>query len=117
MGLHDRLSRTDQGGAPELRLAHNSEDSRPTPAHDPYAELKTRVHHAVIATLGAELFKQEANQDLSERVTQLAGSSPQFSLGKSYPGFAPIGPWLVTLDEFTDPANNSKIWTAIRRER
>ena len=68
MGLHDRLSRTDQGGAPELRLAHNSEDSRPTPAHDPYAELKTRVHHAVIATLGAELFKQEANQDLSERV-------------------------------------------------
>ena len=63
MGLHDRLSRTDQGGTPELRLAH-SEESRPSPAHDPYAELKTRVHHAVIATLGAELFKQEANQDL-----------------------------------------------------
>jgi 2,4-diketo-3-deoxy-L-fuconate hydrolase len=44
-----------------------------------------------------------AGQDLSERVTQLAGPTPQFSLGKSYPGFAPLGPWLVTLDEFTDP--------------
>jgi len=44
-----------------------------------------------------------AGQDLSERVTQLAGPSPQFSLGKSYPGFAPIGPWLVTVDEFADP--------------
>jgi 2-keto-4-pentenoate hydratase/2-oxohepta-3-ene-1,7-dioic acid hydratase in catechol pathway len=44
-----------------------------------------------------------AGQDLSERVTQLTGPSPQFSLGKSYPGFAPMGPWLVTLDEFTAP--------------
>ena len=31
-------------------------------------------------------------QDLSERVVQLAGPAPQFSLGKSYPGFAPLGP-------------------------
>lgn len=42
-------------------------------------------------------------QDLSERITQLAGSPPQFSLGKSFPGFGPIGPWLVTPDEFADP--------------
>ena len=42
-------------------------------------------------------------QDLSERQTQLRGSTPQFSLGKSYPGFAPMGPWLVTPDEFDDP--------------
>jgi pilus assembly protein CpaF len=67
MGLHDRLNRTDQAAAPELRLAHSEERSLPA-AVDPYAELKTRVHHNVIATLGAELFKQEANQDLSERV-------------------------------------------------
>ncbi len=39
-------------------------------------------------------------QDLSERLVQWRGPSPQFSLGKSYPGFAPIGPVLVTLDEF-----------------
>jgi pilus assembly protein CpaF len=67
MGLHDRLNRTDQAAAPELRLANSEERSVPG-ATDPYAELKTRVHHAVIATLGAELFKQEATQDLSERV-------------------------------------------------
>ncbi|MFC8228862.1 fumarylacetoacetate hydrolase family protein [Streptomyces sp. NPDC057287] len=42
-------------------------------------------------------------QDISERVVQLAGPAPQFSLGKSFPGFAPIGPWLVTPDEFADP--------------
>jgi pilus assembly protein CpaF len=67
MGLHDRLGRSDAGATPELRLASNDEPGF-KPALDPYAELKTRVHHAVIATLGAELFKLEANQDLSERV-------------------------------------------------
>ncbi|MDT0309023.1 fumarylacetoacetate hydrolase family protein [Streptomyces sp. DSM 44917] len=44
-----------------------------------------------------------AGQDLSERVKQLAGPAPQFSLGKSHPGFAPTGPVLVTPDEFADP--------------
>jgi 2-keto-4-pentenoate hydratase/2-oxohepta-3-ene-1,7-dioic acid hydratase in catechol pathway len=42
-------------------------------------------------------------QDLSERISQLAGPAPQFSLGKSLPGFTPMGPYLVTLDEFADP--------------
>jgi 2-keto-4-pentenoate hydratase/2-oxohepta-3-ene-1,7-dioic acid hydratase in catechol pathway len=42
-------------------------------------------------------------QDLSERTLQRAGNVPQFGLGKSYPGFGPTGPWLVTLDEFADP--------------
>jgi len=32
----------------------------------------------------------------------LAGPSPQFSLGKSLPGFGPTGPWLVTPDELDD---------------
>jgi 2-keto-4-pentenoate hydratase/2-oxohepta-3-ene-1,7-dioic acid hydratase in catechol pathway len=41
-------------------------------------------------------------QDLSERTVQLAGPVPQFSLGKSFPGFGPIGPWLVTPDELPD---------------
>lgn len=42
-------------------------------------------------------------QDLSERITQFEGPAAQFSLGKSLPGFAPTGPWLVTPDEFADP--------------
>jgi 2-keto-4-pentenoate hydratase/2-oxohepta-3-ene-1,7-dioic acid hydratase in catechol pathway len=44
-----------------------------------------------------------AGQDLSERLLQMEGPAPQFSLAKSYPGFAPTGPWLVTPDEFDDP--------------
>jgi 2-keto-4-pentenoate hydratase/2-oxohepta-3-ene-1,7-dioic acid hydratase in catechol pathway len=42
-------------------------------------------------------------QDLSERRVQLAGPRPQFSLGKSFPGFGPTGPVLVTPDEVADP--------------
>ncbi|MCX5042380.1 fumarylacetoacetate hydrolase family protein [Aldersonia sp. NBC_00410] len=43
-------------------------------------------------------------QDLSDRVVQLKPPAPaQFSLGKSFAGFAPIGPVLVTPDEFADP--------------
>ena len=67
MGLHDRLSRAGTATAVDLHLTH-VHDAEPLRAMDPYAELKTRVHHEVIATLGAELFKQEANEDLSERV-------------------------------------------------
>jgi 2-keto-4-pentenoate hydratase/2-oxohepta-3-ene-1,7-dioic acid hydratase in catechol pathway len=42
-------------------------------------------------------------QDVSERILQLAATPPQFSLGKSYPGFGPVGPYLVTPDEFGNP--------------
>jgi 2-keto-4-pentenoate hydratase/2-oxohepta-3-ene-1,7-dioic acid hydratase in catechol pathway len=44
-----------------------------------------------------------AGQDPSERISQLAGPAPQFSLGKSLPGFTPMGPCLVTPDEFANP--------------
>jgi len=44
-----------------------------------------------------------AGQDLSERISQLVGPAPQFSLGKSLPGFTPMGPYLVTPDELADP--------------
>lgn len=42
-------------------------------------------------------------QDISERALQMVGPVPQFSLAKSFPGFTPMGPWLVTADEFDDP--------------
>jgi 2,4-diketo-3-deoxy-L-fuconate hydrolase len=38
-------------------------------------------------------------QDLSDRVTQFAAPPAQFGMGKSYPGFSPVGPALVTVDE------------------
>ena len=67
MGLHDRLNRTDRRRPPTCTSRRSRTPSR-SARHDPYAELKTRVHHEVIATLGAELFKQDANEDMSERV-------------------------------------------------
>lgn len=42
-------------------------------------------------------------QDLSERELQSRPPKPQFSLAKSFPGFGPVGPVLVTPDEFDDP--------------
>lgn len=42
-------------------------------------------------------------QDYSDRTRQLVPPAPQFSLGKSFPGFAPIGPAVVTVDEVKDP--------------
>jgi 2-keto-4-pentenoate hydratase/2-oxohepta-3-ene-1,7-dioic acid hydratase in catechol pathway len=39
--------------------------------------------------------------DVSARDVQLATS--QWTLGKSFPTFCPIGPWIVTADELSDP--------------
>ncbi|QIS14209.1 fumarylacetoacetate hydrolase family protein [Nocardia arthritidis] len=55
-------------------------------------------------------------QDISERISQLAGPVPQFSLGKSLPGFTPTGPWLVTPDEFDNPGDLG-IWAILNGER
>jgi len=43
-------------------------------------------------------------QDVSDRVLQFAAGS-QFSLGKSRKGYGPLGPVVVTPDEFDDPDN------------
>jgi 2-keto-4-pentenoate hydratase/2-oxohepta-3-ene-1,7-dioic acid hydratase in catechol pathway len=45
-------------------------------------------------------------QDISDRELQFrTPEPPQFGLGKSRPGFGPIGPWIVTVDEFSDPGD------------
>lgn len=41
-------------------------------------------------------------QDISDRHLQFAAGA-QFSLGKSRRGYGPMGPWLVTVDEFDSP--------------
>ena len=52
-------------------------------------------------------------QDVSDRRLQFAGKPPQFSLGKSSKAFGPIGPALVSLDEFSDPdALSLRCWVA-----
>jgi pilus assembly protein CpaF len=74
MGLHDRLKTSNGASAAtaEALLSGSpvQETQASVQAQDPYAELKTRIHHACIATLGAELFKREATGDLNERVTR-----------------------------------------------
>ena len=76
MGLHDRL----KGGPNEqqadglgevvpVRSDAVSAQERPERTNvDPYAELKTRVHHSCIAKLGPELYTAETTADLTERV-------------------------------------------------
>ena len=81
MGLHDRLSKQNENGAANViaerpvalagpvttPVAPNAPTVTPR-AGDPYAELKSSIHHAVIAKLGPELFKRESAEDLTERV-------------------------------------------------
>jgi pilus assembly protein CpaF len=67
MGLHDRLKSTNGSAPGELVEPAPGEEHAPTHV-DPYAELKTRVHHACIAKLGPKLFTNETTEELSERV-------------------------------------------------
>jgi 2,4-diketo-3-deoxy-L-fuconate hydrolase len=67
------------------------------------AVIGRRAEHVAAADAWSHVAGLTAGQDISERIVQLSGPAPQFSLGKSYPGFAPIGPWVVTVDEFSDP--------------
>jgi pilus assembly protein CpaF len=76
MGLHDRL-RTTNGDGRDTEVAAVASQNAQVPPHirvaergptDPYAELKTRIHHACIAKLGPELFRKETTEDISERV-------------------------------------------------
>jgi len=76
VGLHDRIKSGNgigNGNAAAEHAAlsvvapHQRESSQPT-AVDPYAELKTRVHHACIAKLGPQLFSSETTENLTDQV-------------------------------------------------
>ena len=53
--------------------------------------------------------------DVSEREWQLEHGS-QWSKGKSFDTFAPLGPWLVTADEIRDPQNLA-MWLDVNGQR
>jgi 2-keto-4-pentenoate hydratase/2-oxohepta-3-ene-1,7-dioic acid hydratase in catechol pathway len=67
------------------------------------AVIGRRAHRIAVADAWRYVAGLTAGLDLSERRLQHAGPNPQYSLGKSFPGFGPIGPWLVTPDELRDP--------------
>src|SRR5215831_6471458 len=80
MGLHDRLHRQNgstpgiTGDALDALGGQQTEQAERRP--DPYAELKTRIHHACIAKLGPQLFSagKEQNgspEDLAEKVLRV----------------------------------------------
>jgi 2,4-didehydro-3-deoxy-L-rhamnonate hydrolase len=69
------------------------------------AVIGARAQHVKAADAWSYVAGLTVGQDLSERRVQLAGPAPQFSLGKSYPGFGPIGPAIVTLDEIVGVDN------------
>jgi pilus assembly protein CpaF len=81
MGLHDRLSKQNENGVastvaerpaalagPVTNGSPQQDQTVHTTRADPYADLKSGIHHAVIAKLGPELFKRESSEDLSDRV-------------------------------------------------
>jgi 2-keto-4-pentenoate hydratase/2-oxohepta-3-ene-1,7-dioic acid hydratase in catechol pathway len=78
----------------------------PTPMVDWEVELVAvigvRAHRVAEDAAWPHVAGLTVGQDLSERVVQW-GAGGQFSLGKSFPGFGPMGPWLVTADELADP--------------
>ena len=53
--------------------------------------------------------------DVSEREWQLEHGS-QWSKGKSFDTFAPLGPWFVTADEIKDPQNLA-MWLDVNGQR
>lgn len=55
-------------------------------------------------------------QDVSDRHVQLTGKPPQFSLGKSFDGFGPIGPAIVSVDSFPNP-DDIALWCDVSGER
>ena len=62
--------------------------------------------HVPVSQAWAAVAGLTIGQDISDRTLQWSGgATPQFSLGKSGPGFGPIGPVLVTPDELAEPGD------------
>lgn len=62
----------------------------------------TRADRVAEADAWAHVAGLTVGQDVSDRTVQMAAGG-QFSLGKSFRGFAPLGPWVVGVDEVPDP--------------
>lgn len=63
-----------------------------------------RAEHVPPALAWTYVAGLTVGQDISDRLLQFRDNAPQqFNLGKSLPGFGPIGPWVTTPDELSDP--------------
>jgi pilus assembly protein CpaF len=73
MGLSERIKSNNGNGAvatADLSGANGlgEQVAEHRAVADPYAELKTSIHHACIAKLGPQLFTTQTNEEISERV-------------------------------------------------
>lgn len=91
----------------------------PAPTTDYEVELVVVIGRRAAKVARADAWSHVAGltigQDLSERTMQRAGPAPQFGLAKSYVGFGPTGPWIVTPDELDHP-DDLALSTTIARE-
>jgi len=55
-------------------------------------------------------------QDLSDRETQFANDPPHFDLGKSFDGYGPIGPYVVSADQLEERAADLEITCKVNGE-
>ncbi|MFI6582701.1 fumarylacetoacetate hydrolase family protein [Embleya sp. NPDC050493] len=70
---------------------------------EPVAVIGREAYQMAVEEAWSRVAGLTLGQDISERITQMAATPAQFALGKSFPGFGPIGPWVVTPSEFDDP--------------
>src|SRR5881396_750792 len=72
MGLSDRIKSNGNGSTAAVEHPGQAALGEQIVEHravaDPYAELKTQIHHACIAKLGPQLFTTQSDEELSERV-------------------------------------------------
>ena len=61
-----------------------------------------RADHVGQADAWSPVAGPSVGQDISDRHLQFAAAG-QWSLGKSRPGYGPVGPWVVTPDELPNP--------------
>lgn len=80
---------------------------------------------AVIGTGGRDIAEADVldhlagltgGQDVSERRVQFASTPPQFSMGKSFDTFGPVGPAIVSVDAVDDPGD-VELWCELDGER
>jgi len=60
---------------------------------------------------GSHILGYMCGQDLSERYWQFETDDKQYTKGKSFDNFAPLGPFLVTADEVADPSGLHAVLT------
>ena len=80
------------------------------------AVMGDEASHVPIADAWNAVAGLTLGQDISDRAVQMTGVPPQFSLGKSFGNYGPIGPALVSTDAFPDP-DDIALWCDVAGER